>query len=73
MSGEGSLLHPFGGALPHFRTGAYVKLVFDIFLVALNCLDAQIQRRRDLPIGKPRAEQLENVHLAIRQLFKAAS
>jgi hypothetical protein len=47
--------------------------VFDIFLVALNRLDAQIQRCRDLPIGKPRAEQLENVHLAIRQLFKTAS
>ncbi len=39
--------------------------MFDVFPVALDRFHAQIQRRRDLPGAKPRAEQLENVHLAV--------
>src|SRR5437762_1900247 len=59
------LLHPFGGALAHFPAGAQTQLMFDVFPVALDRFHAQIQRRRDLPGAKPRAEQLENVHLAV--------
>src|SRR6266498_2768753 len=60
-----SLLHPFSGAHAQLPAGAHVQLMFDVFPVALDRLHAQAQRLRDLPCAKPRAEQLENVHLAI--------
>jgi hypothetical protein len=47
-----------------------MQLVFDIFAMALHRLHTQTQQLCDVPCAKSRAEQLENLHLAIGQVFK---
>src|SRR5207302_11045156 len=45
------------------------ELALDVFTMALNRLRAQIQGFGDLFCAKSRTEQLENMHLPIRENF----
>src|SRR5882724_166880 len=69
--GRKSFLDIFSGALDQCLAGIQAKLVFDVFAVGLDRLHAQIQGVRDLTCAKPRTEQMEDVHLAIGQIFNA--
>src|SRR5437867_2590183 len=66
-----SHLHIFLGAGYQVAAATEVELVFDVLAMALDGFDTQVERMRDLLVAKSRAQQMEDVHLAIGKLFNS--